>query len=53
MNMQTFYRRLSVKPSQAHQRRLEGLTRVSRTQVLNAASDIEWFIWKAAETPNA
>ena len=52
MNMQAFYKRLSVKPSRAHQRRLANMTRVSRTQVLNAASGIEWLIWKAAETPN-
>lgn len=50
MNMQTFYQRLSVRPSQAHQRRLAGLTRVSRVQILNATSDITWLIWKA-ETP--
>jgi hypothetical protein len=51
MKMQAFYQRLSVKPSKAHQRRLAGLTRISRTEALNAASGIEWFIWKAAETP--
>ena len=36
MSMQIFYRRLAIKPSQAHRRRLAGLTRVSRIQVLNA-----------------
>ena len=51
MNMQAFYRRLAVKPSKAHQRRLANLTRVSRTQVLNATADIEWLIWHA-EMPN-
>ena len=51
MNMQAFYRRLAVKPSKAHQRRLANLTHVSRAQVLNATADTEWFIWKA-ETPN-
>ena len=51
MNMQAFYRRLAVKPSKSHQRRLANLTRVSRAQVLNATVDTEWFIWKA-ETPN-
>lgn len=47
MNMQKFYRRLSLKPSRAHERRLASLTRVSRTQVLKATSDIEWLIWHA------
>jgi len=51
MNMQAFYRRLSVKPSKAHQRRLANLTRVSRAQVVNATRETEWFIWKA-EMPN-
>jgi hypothetical protein len=51
MNMQTFYRRLFIKPSKAHQRRLAGLTRISRVQVLNTTSDSEWLIWRAA-TPN-
>jgi hypothetical protein len=52
MNMQAFYQRLSVKPSQAHQRRLAGLTRVSRTQVLKATSELTWLLW-TAEAPNA
>ena len=52
MNMQAFYKRLSVKPSRAHQRRLANMTCVSRTQVLNATSDVEWLVWHA-ETPNA
>ena len=51
MNMQTFYRRLSIKPSQAHRRRLVNLTRISKAQVLNATGDIEWYVWRA-ETPN-
>lgn len=51
MNMQTFYQRLSVKPSQAHQRRLADLTRVSRAQVLDATSQTTWLIWNA-ELPN-
>ena len=50
MNMQAFYKILSVKPSQAHQHRLAGLTRISRVQVLKTTSDVEWFVWKA-ETP--
>jgi hypothetical protein len=51
MNMQTFYRRLSIKPSRAHQRRLVGLTRISKAQVLQATSDTEWYVWRA-EMPN-
>jgi hypothetical protein len=49
MSMQTFYRRLSVKPSQAHQRRLAHLTRVSRTQILKATSEGTWLIWSAEQ----
>jgi len=52
MNMQEFYQQLSVKPTQSCQRRLAGLTRLSRTQILNATSKIEWYIWKA-EIPSA
>ena len=52
MNMQAFYKRLSVKPTRVHQRRLANLTRVSRTQVLDATRDGTWLIW-SAETPNA
>jgi len=51
MNMQTFYRQLSIKPSRAYQRRLVNLTRISKEQVLNATNDIEWYVWRA-ETPN-
>ena len=51
MNMQAFYRRLFMKPSQAHQRRLSHLTRVSRTQLLKANSEGTWLIW-SAETLN-
>lgn len=47
MNMQTFYRRLTVKPTRAHQRRLAKLTQVSRTQILHATSEITWLIWDA------
>lgn len=50
MNMQDFYQRLVLKPSKAHQRRLKNLTQVSRTQVLNATSEVVWLIWDA-ETP--
>ena len=49
MNMQTFYRRLSVRPSQAHQRRLANLTRVSRTQILKATNKGTWLIWSAEQ----
>jgi hypothetical protein len=52
MNMQAFYRRLSMKPSRAHQRRLVNLTHISRAQILNATSETEWFIW-SSETPSA
>jgi hypothetical protein len=52
MNMQAFYRRLSMKPSRAHQRRLANLTHISRAQILNATGEIEWFIW-SSETPSA
>ena len=51
MNMQAFYKRLSVKPTKAHQRRLANLTRVSRAQVLDATRDGTWLIWNA-ETSN-
>lgn len=51
MNMQTFYRRLFIKPSQAHQRRLSHLTRVSRAQILKATSEGTWLIW-SVETLN-
>jgi hypothetical protein len=52
MNMQTFYKRLSVKPSRAHQRRLANLTHVSRLQILNATPEDPWFLWNA-EASNA
>ena len=50
MNMQAFYKRLSLKPSRAHQRRLASLTQVSRAQVLNATRELTWLIWDG-ETP--
>lgn len=52
MNMQDFYRRLSVKPQQPHQRHLAGLTRVSRSQILHATNEFVWFVWDA-DTPGA
>jgi hypothetical protein len=51
MNMHAFYRRLTVKPSESHQRRLANLTRISRAQVVQATADTEWFVWHA-EMPN-
>ena len=50
MNMQAFHKWLSVKPSQLYQRRLVGLTRISRTQVLDATSELTWLIWNAEAT---
>ena len=50
MNMHEFYQRLAIKPSRSHQRRLATLTRVSRAQVLDATSDIEWLVWHADMT---
>jgi hypothetical protein len=47
MNMQDFYQQLSVKAEQPHQRRLEGLTRASRTQILHVTSELTWYIWGA------
>lgn len=52
MKMQTFYKRLSVKPSKSHHRRLANLTRVSQAQILNATNELTWLIWNT-ETPNA
>lgn len=50
MKMQTFYQRLTVKPSGAHQRRLARLTHATRNQILDATSELTWLIWNA-ETP--
>lgn len=52
MNMHTFYRQMSVKPADENQRRLAGLTRLSRAQILKATSQIVWYIWNA-EASNA
>jgi len=52
MNMHTFYKMLSVKPVDDNQRRLAGLTRLSRTQIVKASSQLVWYIWNA-ETPNS
>jgi hypothetical protein len=51
MNMQAFYKRLSVKPTRAHQRRLVNLTRLTRSQILDAIPEDPWLIW-SAEKPN-
>lgn len=47
MNRHTFYRQLLVKPAEEGQRRLAGLTRLSREQILKATSQITWCIWDA------
>ena len=52
MDMHTFYRELSVKPAKENQRRLAGLTRLSRAQILKATSQLTWYIWNAG-APNA
>jgi hypothetical protein len=52
MNMRTFYRQLAVKPADESRRRLAGLTRLSRAQILKATSQITWYIWNA-EASNA
>jgi len=53
MNMQTFYKRLTIKPSRAHQRRLANMTRVSRSQILDATSELTWLIWDAEAAPSS
>lgn len=52
MNMHTFYRQLSAKTADENQRRLAGLTRLSRAQILKATSQLIWYIWNA-EAQNA
>lgn len=47
MNMHTFYRKVSVKPADENHRRLAGLTRLSRAEILKATSQITWYIWTA------
>lgn len=51
MNMQTFYKRLSVRSTRSHHRRLANLIRASRAQVLDATRQGTWLVW-GAETPN-
>ena len=45
MNMQAFYKRLSVKPSRKRDARLTNLTGVSRSQILQATQAGTWLIW--------
>jgi hypothetical protein len=54
-NMQVFYKGLSSvdETSALQQRRLASLTRLDRTQLLNAAGALAWDIWKAAAVPDA
>ncbi len=52
MNMQVFYKRLSVKSSRAHQRRLTNMTRVSRSQILEATNELTWLLWNEEVAPN-
>jgi hypothetical protein len=49
-NMQSFYKKLLsvTETSLPQQRRLASLTRLGRTQLLKAASDLAWDIWGAA-----
>lgn len=47
MNMHVFYRQMSAKPADENRRRLSGLTRLSREQVLKTTSQIVWYIWDA------
>ena len=48
-NMQAFHKWLSSthRTPNTYQRTLSRLTRVSRAQVLNIASDLIWYIWDA------
>ncbi|GEM_PF-2426460 len=50
MDMQEFYHRLFVKPEGLHQRRLQGLTRVTRTQIMDATREGTWLFWWKPET---
>ena len=51
-NMQNFYKGLTsvTETSMPQQRRLALLTRLDRTQLLKAASDLTWDIWSVAST---
>jgi len=54
MNMQDFYKQLfTAKTPTAHQRSLASLTRINRTQILDATQDLTWLLWGNAETVSA
>jgi hypothetical protein len=50
MNMQDFYQQLLVKREGPDQRRLDGLTRASRAQILHVTSEVTWYIWGAEDS---
>jgi len=55
-NMQAFHQWLfsdSAQKSGAYQRRLASLTRVSRSQILNVASDLLWVFWETDQPASA
>jgi hypothetical protein len=55
-NMQTFHKWLfsnATQKSGAYQRRLASLTRVSRPQILNIASDLLWVFWETDQPAGA
>ena len=55
-NMQAFHKWLfssATQKSDAYQRRLASLTRVSRSQILNIASDLLWVFWESDQPASA
>jgi hypothetical protein len=55
-NMQAFHQWLFSSAAQkpgAYQRRLASLTRISRPQILNIASDMTWVIWETDQPASA
>jgi hypothetical protein len=50
MNMQAFHKLLAAKPARRRQRLLSNLTRASRTQILQATSELTWLIWTAEQS---
>ena len=54
-NMQAFHEWLfSAKETpDTHRRRMMQLTRLSRTQIMEIASDLLWFIWEADKAAGA
>ena len=55
-NMQAFHQWLFSNTTQkpdAYQRRLASLTRVSRSQILNIASDLLWVFWETDQPASA